>query len=121
MLVIDDNELVCKALALTLSDECDVALETSGRAVLERLTSGDRFDLVLCDLLMPGMTGMDLYTEISRRWPDVAARVVFMTGGASTPDARAFVADFASRCVEKPIGARQLHELVRARAGFRER
>lgn len=121
VLIVDDDELVGRAVALTLTEQCDVTLATSAREALVRLGAGDRFDLILCDLLMPGMTGMEFYTEVVRRWPEAGASVVFMTGGASTAAARAFVAAFANRCLEKPIDARALRELARSRAGTRAR
>jgi CheY-like chemotaxis protein len=117
VLIVDDDEMVGRALALTLRDECEVTLMMSGREVLERLETGDRFDLILCDLLMPGMTGMELYSELLRRWPAIVERVIFMTGGVSSPTARAFLASLTNLCLDKPIDPRGLRELVRTRTG----
>ena len=121
VLIVDDEELVGRAIALILGEQCDVTLATSARAAIERLSAGERYDLILCDLLMPVMTGMEFHAEVRRRWPDAVPSMVFMTGGASTTAARAFLADCANRCIEKPIDSGELRELVRSRAGARAR
>ena len=115
VLVVDDDALVGDALALTLRDEHDVVVVTSGREALDRLEMGETYDVILCDLLMPVMTGMDLYAKLVQTHPEAAGAMVFMTGGASTPRARAFVASVAERCVSKPIEAKELRDLVRGR------
>jgi CheY-like chemotaxis protein len=78
---------VGKALSRILAADHDTVAVQSGREALARLES-DTFDVVLCDLMMPEMTGMDLYEELRERLPDCAARMVFLSGGAFTPRAR---------------------------------
>jgi CheY-like chemotaxis protein len=116
VLVVDDDARVGDVIALTLHDEHDVTAVRSGREALDRLAAGERYDVVLCDLLMPVMTGMDVYAELLRVAPEVASSVVFITGGVSSPRARAFIASVANPCVQKPIDAKELRELVRNRA-----
>src|SRR5579872_2517935 len=115
VLVVDDDPLVGDALALTLRDEHDVVVVTSGRDALDRLEAGETYDVILCDLLMPVMTGMDLYARLVQSHPEAAGAMIFMTGGAVTPRARAFAASVADRCVPKPIEAKELRDLVRSR------
>jgi signal transduction histidine kinase/ActR/RegA family two-component response regulator len=114
MLVLDDDALVGEAIARCVQAEADVEVLSDTREVLVRLAAGTRWDLVLCDLMMPGLSGMDLYREVLARAPDAAGSIVFMTGGAFTPRARAFVASVGKRCVEKPIDADALREIVRS-------
>jgi CheY-like chemotaxis protein len=71
-------------------------------AALERLAVGS-FDAVLCDLLMPGMDGMEIHAELVRRSPDVARRMLFLTGGAFTARARKFMEEHSARCLDKPF------------------
>jgi CheY-like chemotaxis protein len=74
------------------------------RAEVLSLLEHDRaFDAVLCDLMMPQLTGMDLYASIKQRDPALAKRFVFMTGGAFTPRARAFIAEVPNTTLEKPF------------------
>ena len=81
----------------------DVVEEHDARAALERLLSGDPFDVVLCDVVMPGMGGAECYAELARRSPELARRVLFLSG-AFTPLARDFLARHPpSRVVEKPF------------------
>lgn len=115
VLIVDDDRLVGEAMALTLGDENDVTLLTSAREALEHLSQGARFDTILCDLMMPNMTGMDLYTEALRVAPDAVGSIVFITGGAFTSRARAFLDGVNVRCLEKPIDAKELRELIRQR------
>jgi CheY-like chemotaxis protein len=117
VLVVDDDALVRKALIASLEDECEVAEAASASEALERFDDNDRFDVILCDLLMPGMTGMDFYVELVRRGSQAMRAVVFMSG-AVPPEARAFIAGIENRCLEKPIDPRELRRVVRHLAGL---
>ena len=84
LLVIDDEPMILGALRRSLSAEYNVTCVGDGRKALDRLRAGERYDVILCDLMMPEMTGMDLYAELEQLAPDQAARMVFVTGGAFT-------------------------------------
>ncbi len=91
ILVVDDDPAIGTAIRRTLSQGHDVTATTSGRDAIDRVQAGERFDLILCDLMMPVVTGMDLHAELTRLVPEQAARMVFLTGGAFTHSARAFL------------------------------
>ncbi len=112
VLVIDDERLVCDAIARALSDDGEVDVATEAQDALSLIAAGARYDLVLCDLMMPVMTGMDLYAEVVRIAPLQAGRFVFMTGGAFTPRARAFLTSVVNPCLEKPLDMAKLRSLV---------
>jgi PAS domain S-box-containing protein len=112
ILVVDDEPFVTRALQRSLSPEHEVATVNGARAALKLLDQGSRFDLILCDVMMPGMTGMDLYAELSRCAPDQAQRVVFMTGGAFTPRALSFLQEVPNPKLSKPLDLRALRALV---------
>jgi signal transduction histidine kinase len=116
VLVVDDEPLVGEAIARALSDENDVDVVTEARQALTRVQKGAVYDVVFCDLMMPVMTGMDLYAEIVRAAPKLAGRLVFMTGGAFTPRARAFLENVINPCLEKPLDTSKLRSIV-ARSG----
>ncbi len=116
VLVVDDERLVGEAIARALSEENDVEVVTEARQALARIAKGDPFDIILCDLMMPVMTGMDLYAEIVRVAPKLVGRLVFMTGGAFTPRARAFLESVNNPCLEKPLDTSKLRSII-ARAG----
>jgi signal transduction histidine kinase/CheY-like chemotaxis protein len=119
ILVVDDEPLVGVALKRALGGEHDLTVVSSAAEALERLRSGEHYDLLLSDLLMPGMTGMELYQVIGREMPTDAPPIVFLTGGAFTQEARAFLEEHATDCVEKPFEVTALRELVRRRVRAR--
>jgi PAS domain S-box-containing protein len=103
ILVIDDEPLVRRAVVRSLEPEYEVlAVATAGEA-LRRLEAGEAFDLILCDLMMPEMTGMELAGRLEQNLPRMAARMVFLSGGAFTPESAAFLGSVGSRFVEKPF------------------
>ena len=65
LLIIDDDAAVGAALKLVLSDEHEVRVDTSARRALERLSGGERYDVILCDLMMPELSGMDFHSELA--------------------------------------------------------
>jgi CheY-like chemotaxis protein len=119
VLVVDDEPLIGRALQRILSPPHDVRVRASAREALETLTSDDAWDLVLCDLMMPEMTGMDLHQRLQAAAPHLAARFVFLTGGAFTADARAFLDRVRNPMVEKPFDPASLRELVNRLIGAR--
>ena len=117
LLVVDDETAIGRTLAIALADECDVKTATSGREALEILRSDQEFDVVLCDLMMPDVSGMDVHERIARDRPDVARRFVFVTGGAFTqPGALAFVGVGSARWSRSRSCSTSSPALLRAHA-----
>jgi len=115
ILVVDDEAPLGRALSRALRGY-DVVVADGARQALERIVAGDRFELVLCDLMMPDMTGMDLYEEVVRLAPQQAQAFVFMTGGATTTRARDFLRTVPNLVLAKPFGVERIRQLVRDRA-----
>jgi len=114
ILMVDDEPLVARALGRLLAAEHDVTPVSGARAALDLLGQGERFDAILCDLMMPEMTGMELYAELERAFPHMARRTIFLTGGAFTRAARDFLARLPTGHLEKPPSAAELRRLVGA-------
>jgi PAS domain S-box-containing protein len=112
ILVLDDEPMVCAAVRRSLEPEHEVVTMSDPRAALDRLARGDSYDVVLCDLLMPHTSGMDCFEELSRHRPELARRMVFLTGGAVTPRGRKFMDDNRARCIEKPFHPDELKARV---------
>jgi CheY-like chemotaxis protein/two-component sensor histidine kinase len=112
ILVIDDEPMINSILRRMLGRDHEVSSASSVREALERLKKDEHFDLIMCDLMMPEMTGMDLHAELLRTNPALAARLVFMTGGAFTPAARDFLDNVPNARVEKPFDVQNLRALV---------
>jgi signal transduction histidine kinase len=113
LLVVDDEPMILGALRRALSSEYNVTCVGDGRKALERLRAGERYELILCDLMMPEMTGMELFAAIEKLAPEQAARMVFVSGGAFTPRAREFLERIPNARVEKPIDMQNLRLLLR--------
>ena len=115
VLVVDDEALVAAAVRRALAAEHDVTTILSGREALDHLIAHEDYDVVVSDLLMPGVTGIDLWNAVETRSPELAARMVFVTGGAFTPASCEFVEAHRESCLHKPFDLEQLRELVRSR------
>lgn len=114
VLVVDDEELIGQLLTAGLGSMADVTALTSGRAAQAHLETGVDVDLILCDLMMPDVTGADLYGWIEEHRPDLAERVVFMTGGAFTDRDRRFLDRRRDRHLAKPFRLDEVRALVRS-------
>ncbi|GMV38683.1 MAG: hypothetical protein AMXMBFR64_03990 [Myxococcales bacterium] len=112
ILVIDDEPFIGRVVARSLSGDHDVTVSSSGGEALSVLRTGQSFDLILCDLMMPGMTGMDLFEAIEAEWPAMVDRVVFLTGGAFTARARTFLSGRQGRLIDKPFTSDDLRGYV---------
>ncbi len=113
ILVVDDEALVGRAVSRILSPQHDVVTRTSARAALDDVAGGGGgFDLVLCDLMMPDMNGMELHSRLREIAPALADRTVFLTGGAFTASAREFLARLPNARIEKPFEPDALRALV---------
>lgn len=115
VLIVDDDRPVAAAVALALED-CDVVVAGSGREALQILRCDQNFDVVLCDLMMPEISGMDLFEAIAAEMPTLAARFTFMTGGTFTERAASFLRKVPNERVLKPFSAEDLREIVRCRS-----
>jgi PAS domain S-box-containing protein len=117
VLILDDEPQIGMALRRSLRNEHDVVSVTDAREALARLERGERFDVILCDLMMPEMTGMDFFAEVQRKIPQIAPSIVFFTGGAFTERAQTFLDTVTNPTLEKPPNLRKLRELLRERVG----
>ncbi len=112
VLVVDDEPAIGRAIQRTLREHLDVLALTSAREGLRRIQGGERFDVIILDLMMPEMTGMDFHRQLVELDSDQARRVVFMTGGAFTTGARAFLDAVSNPRLEKPVEATNLLAIV---------
>ncbi len=115
ILVVDDEPLVCEGIKRALAAH-DVTIAPSGRDAI-RLCERGEFELVLCDVMMPDVSGMEVFGKIRNTRPGFEGRFVFMTGGAFTPTARAFLESVDNEQIIKPFSLRELRSLVARRCG----
>ncbi|MCC6747765.1 MAG: GAF domain-containing protein [Deltaproteobacteria bacterium] len=117
VMVVDDEPLVGTAIRRSLSAEHDVVVLTRAREALDRILSGELYDLIICDLMMPEMTGMDLHAALADRAPGTLEKVVYLTGGAFTSRGRDFLDQVPNLRLDKPLNPKELRALVRERLG----
>ena len=111
--MIDDDATMCLAVRRILASEHDVVAVSSAREALKRITGGEQFDVILSDVMMPDMTGIDLHARLGELSPEQSHRMVFMTGGAFTPRARQFLEQVRVPVLEKPFEPSSLRALMR--------
>ena len=108
VLIIDDDEAIGRMLARRLAGAHVVTAVRSGNEALAHIANHD-FDVVLCDVNMPGMTGVAVHAAIAKRDAEQARRVVFMTGGTSSFER---LGRLSNRTITKPIDMDELRRLV---------
>lgn len=113
VLVVDDEPAVCRMLKRALSSEHSVDVCEDGGSALCTIQSGSRYDVILCDVMMPLMNGLQLYDALTAEAPDQAARMIFLTGGVFTDSARSLLAQTARPVLHKPCGTEELRAMVR--------
>ena len=117
VLVADDDARVARVLAATL-DEHEVIVVASGREALARCRS-ESFDCILCDVMMPDVSGVDVHEELLRDGLGLERRIIFVTGGAVTDATRSALARLDNRVLEKPVPLDLLRGAVRAAVAAR--
>jgi CheY-like chemotaxis protein len=112
VLVVDDEPAMGRALQRALKEHLEVLTLTSAKEALARIRDGERFEVILSDVMMPEVTGMELYHGIKRIDAEQAARMIFVTGGAFTAAARDFLDRVPNPRIEKPVEATNLLAIV---------
>ena len=111
VLVIDDEPNVGTLLSRVLPEHA-VTAETSARAALIRLRRGEQYDHILCDLMMPDLTGMDFYDALAYIDPALQSRVIFISAGAFTDRARTFLEQVTNPRLDKPFDMAELAAML---------
>jgi signal transduction histidine kinase/ActR/RegA family two-component response regulator len=112
VLAVDDEPLLLKAYRRMLSEVHVVETALGGVEALRALERDANYDVVLCDLQMPEVSGMRLHEQVRARWPALAERFVFVTGGAFSPDAKRFLEESTCAVIQKPFRIEDLLALV---------
>ena len=113
ILVVDDEPMITSILSRLIGKDHVVFVSHNSIEVKDRLQAGERFDAILCDLMMPEMSGVDLHAEVTQFAPAQAAKMIFMTGGAFTDATRAFLDRVPNPRIEKPFDVGQVREAIR--------
>jgi two-component system NtrC family sensor kinase len=117
ILIIDDDALVLRGLGRMLSSDHEVVMANGGQEGLEILAADRRFDVILCDLMMPTTDGPQVHATLAERAPELLPRLVFCSGGAFTPRARAFLGSVENEVLGKPMRRDELLGVIAKRLG----
>jgi CheY-like chemotaxis protein len=112
VLVIDDDPAMGRAIQLVLNDDHEVEVFTSAKRALARIEKGAKYHAIVCDVMMPEMSGADFHTALASAEPDVAERIIFLTGGAFSLGAREFLDRIENPRLDKPFDSQSLRALV---------
>jgi CheY-like chemotaxis protein len=120
-MVVDDDRLLARTLKMMIADlaafevglDVDVTVVTSGREAARMLEADEAFDVVICDLSMPGVDGLAVYEGLVARGSPLARRFVLVTGGAFTPASAAAIAKHGLPCLQKPFDSAALAAAIR--------
>jgi len=112
VLVIDDEPALLELLAEALGEHADVTTAANGSEARELLENDAEFDAILCDLMMPGMGGVELHGWVARMFPALAQRMIFMTGAAYTNAAREFLSTVDNERLDKPFRVRDVERML---------
>jgi CheY-like chemotaxis protein len=116
VLIVDDNAALARTLERMLCEANDVTTTTRAEDALAAIVAAAEaggFDVIFCDMMMPEMSGIDLYDRLIAKHPAQARRMVFMTGGAFTATAEAFLASGKNLHIAKPFESETVKAIVR--------
>ena len=116
VLVIDDEPSILTAVRRWLPPPLEVVTVERAEDGLRRIASGEKFDVVLCDLMMPHMSGAEFYAALRDLPPPgfPLDHVLFLTGGAFTPATQEFLSKVVNRVIEKPFSPDELRAAISA-------
>ncbi len=106
VLVVDDDAMLCRSISRMLRP-FDVTQAGGGAEALQILQGGEPFDVILCDIMMPDMSGPELYQAMADVRPELQARVLFMTGGM-LERVRPMMSGVPQPLIEKPFSRSEI-------------
>lgn len=117
VLLVDDEEALLRAVSRALQRFHDVVEARGGVEAIAAVRSGQTFDVVVCDLTMPDIDGVGVLDTLEREFPELARRMLFMSGGALGDDTQARVEASGVRLLDKPVPLPVLLDAIEAAAG----
>jgi CheY-like chemotaxis protein len=112
VMIVDDEPRIAQALKRMLGGDHDLTLASCGAEALEHVIAGDRFDAIITDVMMPNMTGIELYDRLENLAPEQARRVIFLSGGVFTPQTQTRLESAGNFQLQKPVSAQELRACV---------
>ena len=113
VLIVDDQPEVLRSMRRVLGQH-EVITAQGGVEALQLIESGERFDVLFCDVVMPEVTGLDVLERLQALAPDQATRLVFFTGGIPNDATRNRIVAHRNPLFMKPLDSARLLEIVAA-------
>jgi CheY-like chemotaxis protein len=110
VLVIDDEPAVSRTIQRMLGPKHELTTVSDARIAVEALRSGESFEVILCDVIMPRMNGEEFLNVLSREFEEYVDRIIFMTGGASMDIVSRMRANSPQPILDKPFTRRELRD-----------
>jgi CheY-like chemotaxis protein len=112
LLIVDDEVILLSTLARALKRQYEVTTLSSPEEALEHLASGASWDVVLSDVMMPEMNGVEFASRVVATRPELSGHIALMTGGVASPRAQAALQGCALPVIQKPFDPAELRELL---------
>jgi CheY-like chemotaxis protein len=112
VMLVDDEPHVAHTMERLLRRDHDITVALCGADALAEIAAGTQFDVIVSDVMMPNMTGIELLQELRRIAPGQAARLIFLSGGAFTAQAREQLAQLGVLQLEKPVTTKELRASI---------
>lgn len=119
VLVVDDEVALVRAYRRSLGRRYRVVAAYGGEEALQILTRDEGFDVILCDLMMPGVDGVTVYETLRQQQPHLLDRLLFCTGGPTTLRCQRFLGQPGIALLQKPVSTQQLCDFIDRRVGAR--
>ena len=113
VLIVDDDPRVAQSIKRMLHSDHDLTVASCGAEAIEHVAAGTRFDAIITDVMMPNMTGIELYDRLEDLAPDQALRVIFLSGGVFTAQTQARLEAAGNPQLQKPVSSQELRACVR--------
>jgi two-component system NtrC family sensor kinase len=114
ILIADDERSVREVMQRALQRQgYQVDAVATGSEALAAVRAAE-YDLILCDIRMPGLNGMELYRRVKEEFPPMAGRFIFSTGDTVSASTNAFLEEIDLPCLTKPFELPELFAVVQA-------
>lgn len=112
ILIVDDEPSIISVLKRRFGEKYDLVAAPNGQDAWQLLSSGEEFDVVLCDVILPYLNGMLLYKKLKQARLDVAERIIFITGDPLSPAVASFFVTVKNKTFDKPFDLGELTKAV---------
>jgi CheY-like chemotaxis protein len=104
-----------------LNTDYDLTVASCGATAIEHVAAGTWYDAIITDVMMPNMTGVELFDRLETMAPDQAMRVIFLTGGVFTTQTQTRLEVAGNPQLQKPVSSQELRACVASMVAMRRR